>query len=640
MEVTVFRAPAGIGKTQLFAKEIAHWTPWRRVEVYVPTHALAKEWKQSILKYEPTRRVQIIAGRDRPGALGRPLCRRHATASQISKAGYSVYSRLCNPGAAMPCPDRDGCSYIDQFRGSDVFIYTHAHLSLDRGMLDNHMPEFVVIDESFFAACLSKIEFNVSLLRHHALPEAARALCASAISAMQAGSPLYPVIAPARRRGGGLRTAVDALRHVAPRTQLHQSDHQILEVISSAPNFEPVAKLLEHLASAFESKQTLESIDYEAATGQVVVHHRNDITRFTQRSRLRTPPSIFLLDATASREITNAFFPGAAFQDFRARRKAFVVQCRSSICSTRSLNPSGHTLPDSASEAFKKLSEVQQLIDELSSNGKELLVVGPTAITGNPSKSVPPIVSVPAQCALAHFSALRGVDIWKDYDTVLVIGRNEPPPQAIEDMARALFYDAAVPLHLTGQRWRTPRGYRLHDRLEGVDVDVHPDHRVQTVLEQVRESETLQGIDRLRLIHCDEPKLVVLLSNIPLDLDVDALLTWDELIHGNRLEQAFRSAGDVLPLSPDWLAANFPQFWPTTAAAKKDVQRQTRKGQFTNRYSIYKMSLSSFEYRVAGQGRASYCMSRLPDSATVSEALGGLLGRPVTVSGPRAAPPQ
>lgn len=639
MNVTAFCAAAGVGKTQLFTEKIANDMSWQRVEVYVPTHALAKEWKKSILKHAPTRRVQIIAGRERPGADGKPLCTRHAAASQISKAGYSVYSRLCSPATAMPCPDWPGCSYISQFCGSDVFIYTHAHLSLDRGMLDKNMPDFVVIDESFFSACLSTIEFHVSLLRHDALPQAARTLCASVAGAMQAGLSLHPVIAPVRRRGGGLRAAIKALGQCAPKTQLHQSDQQILQVISSTPNFDPVAKLLEHLASAFEHKQTLESVDYDAATGQVVVHHRNDITRFTQRSQLRTPPQIYLLDATASQEITEAFFPGADFQVFRSKRKAFVVQCRSSVCSTRSLNPSVHAEPYSASAAAQKLSEVQKLIDELSGNGKKLLVVGPTAITGNPGKSLLPLVNVLDHCALAHFSALRGVDVWKDFDTVLVIGRNQPPPKAVEDMARGLFYDDAVPLQIAGQWSRQPRGYRLIDALEGVDVDVHPDARVQAVLEQVRESETLQAIDRLRLIYCDEPKLVVLLSNIPLDLDVDALLTWDELIYGSRLEQAWLAAAEVMPLSPDWLAEAHSDLWPTAAAAKKDVQRQARKGQITNRFSIYKMSPFAFEYRVPGQRRASYCLSRVADPDAVSTALIGLLGVPVRVNGPLPDPP-
>jgi hypothetical protein len=250
------------------------------------------------------------------------------------------------------------------------------------------------------------------------------------------------------------------------------------------------------------------------------------------------------------------------------------------------------------------------------------------------------LVTVPPHSALAHFGALRGVDLYKDFDTVLVIGRNEPSVQAVQDLARAMFYDAAVPLQLTDRWILQPRAYQLKSEPEGVDVDSHPDSRVQAILIQIRESESLQAIDRLRLIHCTEPKLVVLLSNIPLDLEVDALFTWEELMNGNRLEQAWRLAGDVMPLTAAWLAANHSSLWPTAAAAKKDVQRLVQKGQITNRFSIGKMSPLTFTYRAGGQRRASTCLSRLDDPAAVSAALARLLGHPVRVTGPLPAPPK
>ena len=327
------------------------------------------------------------------------------------------------------------------------------------------------------------------------------------------------------------------------------------------------------------------------------------------------------------------FFPGATFHEKRVRRKAYVVQCRSSKCSKRSINPAAHTDPKGKLAAAQRLGEVQQLINELSRPVKKLLVVGPTAIPGNPKMNLPALVQVPVHCALGHFAALRGVDAWKDFDAVLVISRNEPSLKAVQDLARAMFYDDPEPLNLVNQWAIKQRGYRLLDGAEGVDVDVHPDRRAQAILEQLRESETLQAIDRLRLIYCKEPKLVVVLSNIPLDIDVDALLTWDELIHGNRLEQAWRVAGDVMPMAHDWLSANHPSLWSSPAAAKKDMQRHAKRGQITNRFFIRKMSPFAFKYRAGGQRRWSHCLSGVADPAAVSAALSGLLGLPVTVTG-------
>jgi len=49
---------------------------------------------------------------------------------------------------------------------------------------------------------------------------------------------------------------------------------------------------------------------------------------------------------------------------------------------------------------------------------------------------------------------------------------------------------------------------------KGAEVSVHPDARVQAVVEQSREAEMLQAIDRLRLIHTKRRKTVYILCSI------------------------------------------------------------------------------------------------------------------------------
>jgi hypothetical protein len=60
------------------------------------------------------------------------------------------------------------------------------------------------------------------------------------------------------------------------------------------------------------------------------------------------------------------------------------------------------------------------------------------------------------------------------------------------------------------------RSYTMRDgsRREA-RVRVHPDRRVQAVVEQTREAEMVQAIDRLRLIHTAREKTVFILCNIP-----------------------------------------------------------------------------------------------------------------------------
>ena len=45
----------------------------------------------------------------------------------------------------------------------------------------------------------------------------------------------------------------------------------------------------------------------------------------------------------------------------------------------------------------------------------------------------------------------------------------------------------------------------------------------------------LQAIDRLRLIHSEKRKMVYVLCSIPLDIQVDELVTWKQLTGDRRL---------------------------------------------------------------------------------------------------------
>jgi len=88
---------------------------------------------------------------------------------------------------------------------------------------------------------------------------------------------------------------------------------------------------------------------------------------------------------------------------------------------------------------------------------------------------------------------------------------------------------------------------------ERVNVSVHPDPRVQAVVEQGREAEMMQAIDRLRLIHNEKRKTVYILCSIPLDLAVDELVTWKQLTGDRRLSDALADCDargwDALPLA-------------------------------------------------------------------------------------------
>jgi hypothetical protein len=141
------------------------------------------------------------------------------------------------------------------------------------------------------------------------------------------------------------------------------------------------------------------------------------------------------------------------------------------------------------------------------------------------------------------------------------LGREQPSVRAAEKLAKAIWYDTPAPIRTIPARplgdvqypycWRP---YTLRDgSLRRVQVRVHPDPRVQAVVEQIREAEMLQGIDRLRLIHSVREKTVFILCNIPLDIPIDRLVTWRQLAGDSRLVDGLaaceENGWEALPLA-------------------------------------------------------------------------------------------
>jgi hypothetical protein len=168
---------------------------------------------------------------------------------------------------------------------------------------------------------------------------------------------------------------------------------------------------------------------------------------------------------------------------------------------------------------------------------------------------------------------------------VIVLGREQPSARAAERLAKAIWYDTSAPIRgiPAGAKGQVQYPYRerrctMRDRSERqVRVRVHPDRRVQAVVEQTREAEMLQAIDRLRLIHSAREKTVFILCNIPLDIPVDELVTWRELVGDSRLADALaaceENGWDALPLAPRELSNLFPELWGSGKAAENWLRK-------------------------------------------------------------------
>ena len=191
-----------------------------------------------------------------------------------------------------------------------------------------------------------------------------------------------------------------------------------------------------------------------------------------------------------------------------------------------------------------------------------------------------------AEAEIAHFGNIRGSNEFEGHEIAIILGRDQPSVEDAEQRAMAIWYDTKEPIRPAPRNYKRQVNYpvktRCYQTSDGTTrpgkVAVHPDPRVQAVVEQGREAEMIQAIDRLRLIHNKKRKTVYVLCNIPLDLPVDELVTWKQLAGDRRLSDALAKCDergwDALPLAAKEMSRLFPNLWATKKAAKRWLEKE------------------------------------------------------------------
>jgi hypothetical protein len=633
------KAPCGLGKTSCLVEALRRQFSYLDgiIEIYVPTIELAESIAE-LLCYSDVPRgrkepnglyytgmtARVIRGRGKETKYGgKPMCQRATAAASLSSKGLSVYHNLCaSDDGESKCPYYNTCPYICQFKEVvNVRIYTHASLPLRRGLLDRELPAFAVIDERFYSSLLRHTQLSIADLRDLDEYDSLGGVLEDALTG---GFPLLQHLRTAY--GDNFKRVIDeAIRDQSSGDMVidpQMSDREQKRIIKSLPKCSTLLPMLTALKTEFATGRA-ESHALHYRDGKIFLHYREGMNRFVDRGR--TVP-ILAIDADLNQDIHGVFFPVTEFHALAVERNCHVTQVYSSRFSKFSMT--------GGKDAKKRIRYIQRLINREAARGA-ILVVGPQALVGNPNKRVEPLVHIPGNCAFAHFGNIRGVDAYKDFHTIILIGRNQPSITSLEDAARALWYDNTSPLLLSNEWIKRTYGYRTRDgAAKATSVEIHPDPRVQVLLEQIRESESTQAIDRLRLIHCSEAKRVIILCNIPLDITVDCLVPWKDLVSGGTsLTQAWQRLDGVMPLNASYLHEEFPDLFPTIDGARWALRKNAIKTcVIPNIYPIRVYTcLAAYSYRIGGQkGRSSICLSEFGETETKAD-LETLLGEDVTL---------
>ena len=627
--VLAIAASPGVGKSRITRRQLAQLDLTGLpgdVVYYAPTLKLAQEAAEDA----QTRGMggHITRGRSAPNPeTGEPMCARSAEAERVAKAGHDVRFTLCERNGEEGrerCPHFSGCAYLRQWaelgKAPTVRYEASAYLALD-GDGSGRKTAVRVIDETAWRQFTRKADIPLDKwlrprrARARKETEGAFAFLAegdkaqarrvaarvteaaqAVLAALQSGESLkaLPYSPEDYRKFAELERGAEALP-IGPAS----SDDAIRAALDTA----------ERADSRNGKRAAVWAVLADCAERGIVHSDRLQIVRDAQpsgrgepRDVLRVcwfaePPRkapVLLLDADADAEITEKLFPGARLVRAEVRPNAEVIQV-----SDRSF-PKGKLLaqPETRQE-LRALIRAEVMRDRLQGGRGVLVVATKGAVQAffedagqsfegmNRREAARYMQETPLHGArwLWFGPAALGRNDWRDFGSVVIIGREELPLDVLQDYLRALGGDGGRPLELVAEHGRAnyPEELMPYCMADGsgqaVRARVHPDRLGRALQMQGRELGTRQAFERLRLATAKQRKRVVIACKVPIPgLPVDRLVSWQDLMP-TKAEAAIAEAaqgGGVLRLSAAGLAQDAPETFPSEKAAERWLDKGGR----------------------------------------------------------------
>lgn len=585
------RITMGTGKTTVTITKLINYLSGRRgqlVEVYLPRHDLADEWHEKLLTGSRPVNAEVVHVRPRTGgkfetetnAYQHPiLCERADYVRDLEVKGYSIYGNAClNKAASARCKFFDDCKYLGQFRrpqtpsANVIRLHVHSSLFLTRNEFERQqVPNLVIIDESFLSAALN----DLPVVKAADITDQLRTYENQTL-----GFELVECLKNNQGRFAYLEQKGLTISDFAPvslqslnTNPAFSPDAVSSRNLQSAKLYKSLTKLLEVVREEWKdsTRTAFEQLAYDSREDAVVVcQHR------TTRVNRSTP--VLYLDATADPLVADAYFPDTVMHRVDVSQRAVVSQVFDRTGSNNFWNERMDEEKTNLESkvydlAHNDLSALVNVLNKWVELGEAPLIVGHQGLADFLREHP----HLDKRVHVAHFNSLRGTDEYKDCSVIFVTGRHQPPFEAIERQARSVFGGSGFPLanEDTSKLPQKHIDYWLSDRSNqlpcAVPVSSFSDPRTDAVLRQIRDAETLQVVARLRLVHAEYQKRVFLLSNLPVEMPVDHLIRFDELLP-DRLELELMRAGD-LPLTSLGLRKMRPDLGYSEDAAKKVFQR-------------------------------------------------------------------
>lgn len=586
---SAIRLTMGTGKTKGTIERLKTFLSSNQsqtIEVYVPRHDLADEWEKGLdgINAKVIHVYPRTGGKwdDSSKSYSHPvMCQRADYVRDLELKGHSIYGNAClNKASGDRCSLFNECQYLDQFRQSGEFdgtentirIYTHASLFLGRNEYERQItPDLVIIDEAFMSSAVSNMPpVQVSDVSKHVRFGGDTQLGFHLVECLTVHNGDLSYLRDKDISSFEFEAvSLDSL-NPAPAfnaTITHSSD------VRSAKLYKNLSKLIELAARELEDhgKAHFEQLVYNSAKNEIVICEHKPI-------RVTRSTPVLYLDATADPVITETYLPALQYHQIDVRQLAVVSQVHDRTGSNSFWNEKiklerENLSTDDYDENHNDLASLIVILNEWVKAGESPLLVGHKALCDFLREHP----SLDKAVAVAHFMSLRGSNAYEDRSVIFITGRNQPRLDDIDRQARAIFGNSGHPLeHDDLEDMPTDQqDYWLSDRSShepsAMNIPAFSDPRIAAVLKQIKEAETIQAIARLRLVWAKYQKRVFLLSNLPVEMPVDHLIKFNDLMP-DKLEMELIKQGDI-PLTALGLEKMRPDLKLTVEAARSMFRR-------------------------------------------------------------------
>ena len=530
MPIHGIEAGTGIGKShemRNILRELIWLLPRGHcIFVAIPNHRLSEEMADAFAAFGVSAVVYRGLSADDPEEPGAQMCRIAPDAEALRRGGGKL-SKLCDG-----CPHAGVCGWQRQLRGeAQVWIGAHNLLFHPRG--DPIPPiDYLVVDESPIAAGLRGfsgsdiLSVSEAELRHRAedgdkLLGLMRNRLAEVIETGSIAVPLTAGSFP-------MLTGLD----VTGMPKKVYGEMEKVQVHGSMTGKERKAAIeiskrnQRLLVEADIWKKLGVVIGEEAIPGLRIEEQSNPDGILEPRLRLRQRRDVhsdflkptLLLDATPQWEAYQKFWNITHITKIEAAMDNVTI--RQIIWSA-----SGAKLLKDTKTSKNNCGRVLNYIESRAAGFQRVLVLCQMGLEERLREQLPENVQI------SHFNAVRGLDLWKEVDCLILVGRTQPPPADAEMQAEVIFGE--VPDSLGNAYYlKKDAGLTVTGDTKGncVQMEYHPDNNSEIIRWLICEAELIQCVGRARGVNrtTETPLQIDIIGTVPLPFMVKKVMNWGE----------------------------------------------------------------------------------------------------------------